>query len=88
MSRRKNGWFRVLTGKNVIGIESQCTWIVMDTDPKVANYGASETGSGHIFPSNPLGIVDLVAQAGGHGEIASGHEQKTPEDEIAAQLWS
>ena len=43
------GWFKVKLGKNVIGIESECNWAVMDPEPVRQDWGPSDID--RAFPS-------------------------------------
>ncbi|CAD7969497.1 unnamed protein product [Amoebophrya sp. A120] len=55
-----NGWIRVAMGANVTGIESQCSWVVMNPEPKVENYGPVESPN-HAFLSTTELDVDADA---------------------------
>jgi cathepsin X len=45
----ENGWFKVKTGANTIGIESYCHWAVIDETPIKRNWGPSDIDK--LFPS-------------------------------------
>jgi cathepsin X len=38
-----HGWFKVEMGKNVIGIETECNWAVMGSEPVLNDWGPSDT---------------------------------------------
>jgi len=57
----EDGFFRVLMGKNVINIESDCNWAMLAVDPVVDDFGPSDAD--RLFPTGGDKAVSPAATA-------------------------
>lgn len=71
----EQGWVRVLRGVNMIGIEGFCSWVVMETEPRIKDYGPPKGEKNRFFKS--------VVESGEKGAPAV--ELKKEEQEVTME---
>jgi cathepsin X len=54
----EEGFVRIATGKNVLSIETECSWATINPERVVKDYGPSDAG--HVFPTGPSDSAVVV----------------------------